>query len=52
MSNESLTETAADERGEERITPSQLAQPPQETRRRSIQPGIVRQNAMHSMTMQ
>lgn len=48
MSNKNLTETAPDERGE-RVTPSQLAPLPQETRRRSIQPGILRQNSMHSM---
>lgn len=52
MSDENLTElteSSPDESNEEGITPSHPAQPSQGTHRRSIQPGIIRQNAMHSM---
>ena len=50
MSSDNSTEAAAGQTGE-RITSSELAPPSQETRRRSIQPGIIRQNAVQSMKM-
>ena len=50
MSGENSTETAPNQEGERTTTgPPELGPLPQETRRRSTQPGIIRQDALHGM---